>query len=166
MSWLPSTSQARAPSARSMTRGVPPTERNARTGELTAPGKRRSARAISSIERVGAAVSLIRQPHWRYPNRSVRGRPPRRHSSAYRHLHWRMKGGRTPAGTQTWIAPTRLANEGMAPSYATPGQETQDVAQWPMDSGDDRRVADGRTAGLRLAQVADEVLEGDEVIGL
>ena len=35
---LPSASQKYGPCARSMKRGVPPTERNARTGEFTPPG--------------------------------------------------------------------------------------------------------------------------------
>src|SRR5271169_241057 len=42
---LPSTSNTREPSARAMNRGVPPTPRNARTGEFTPPGMRSWARA-------------------------------------------------------------------------------------------------------------------------
>ena len=38
MSCLPSAVNKRAPCARSVKKGRPPTERNARTGELTPPG--------------------------------------------------------------------------------------------------------------------------------
>src|SRR5690606_784154 len=45
---FPSTSHKRAPAPRSTKNGSPPTARNARTGELTPPGKSSSARANRS----------------------------------------------------------------------------------------------------------------------
>src|SRR5262249_42713451 len=47
---LPSTSHTRAPSARPMNSGSPPTERNARTGELTPPGIDFFARSNSDLD--------------------------------------------------------------------------------------------------------------------
>src|SRR5688572_10716913 len=58
----PSTSQTRAPRARSMKRGKPPTARNARTGEFTPPGIRRTARANSSALALVAVSGLMRLP--------------------------------------------------------------------------------------------------------
>src|ERR1700712_2334455 len=55
---LPSASQKCGPAARSMNRGVPPTERNARTGEFTPPGMvfwARSKRA-SFLDMTGPAL--------------------------------------------------------------------------------------------------------------
>src|SRR6266516_3080947 len=51
MNRTPSTSTRYAPSPRSTKRGVPPTARNARTGELTPPGIRPRARSNSSSDR-------------------------------------------------------------------------------------------------------------------
>src|SRR5438309_2272555 len=48
---LPSTSQMRAPSARSTKKGLAPTPRNARTGEFTPAGIRLCARENNSDER-------------------------------------------------------------------------------------------------------------------
>src|SRR5690606_12610583 len=45
MNCVPSASHIYGPAARSMKRGVPPTERKARTGELTPPGMTRAARS-------------------------------------------------------------------------------------------------------------------------
>src|SRR5471030_1106618 len=56
---LPSASQKYGPCARSMNRGVPPTERNARTGEFTPPGMvfwARSKRA-SFLDMTGPALN-------------------------------------------------------------------------------------------------------------
>src|SRR5476651_571784 len=56
---LPSASQKCGPCARSMNRGVPPTERNARTGEFTPPGMvfwARSKRA-SFLDMTGPALN-------------------------------------------------------------------------------------------------------------
>src|SRR5574340_337630 len=47
MYWLPSASQRREPSPRTMKGGSPPTARKARTGELTPPGMTASARFCS-----------------------------------------------------------------------------------------------------------------------
>ena len=44
---MPSTSHTRGPSARATKYGVPPTDRNARTGEFTPPGMTRWARSNS-----------------------------------------------------------------------------------------------------------------------
>src|SRR2546429_2595082 len=49
---LPSTSVSREPSARATKKGVPPTARNARTGEFTPPGNTAFARSKSSSERL------------------------------------------------------------------------------------------------------------------
>ena len=49
---LPSTSQTRAPLPRSTKKGMPPTERNARTGELTPPGMTFRAREYSWLDTV------------------------------------------------------------------------------------------------------------------
>src|ERR1700722_13447993 len=57
---LPSASQKYGPDARSMNRGVPPTERNARTGEFTPPGMvfwARSKRA-SFLDMTGPALKM------------------------------------------------------------------------------------------------------------
>src|SRR3990170_1376365 len=121
ISSLPSTSHARAPSARSMTRGVPPTAPKARTGELTPPGKSPSARAIRSADRV-VLCSITYALHADGPG-------------------WAWSSVRT-------------------------GKQSQDLAERTVDGGDDRRVTDGRAARLGLAQLADEVLEGDQLIGL
>src|SRR3954468_7253518 len=59
MKRLPSASNRYAPSPRSMKRGVPPTPRKARTGELTPPGIARCASAKSCSERVVVAVVLM-----------------------------------------------------------------------------------------------------------
>src|SRR5439155_13331804 len=48
----PSTSVRRAPAARATKKGVPPTARNARTGEFTPPGSTAFARSKSSCERL------------------------------------------------------------------------------------------------------------------
>src|SRR5688500_1895618 len=53
MNVLPSTSVMRAPEARAMNRGVPPTALKARTGELTPPGSTLTARANSFRDFVG-----------------------------------------------------------------------------------------------------------------
>src|SRR5471032_718570 len=56
---LPSASQKYGPCARSMNHGVPPTERNARTGEFTPPGMvfwARSKRA-SFLDMTGPALN-------------------------------------------------------------------------------------------------------------
>src|SRR5450755_777396 len=45
-----------APSARAMKRGVPPTARKARTGELTPPGMTRRARSKSSALFIGRSA--------------------------------------------------------------------------------------------------------------
>src|SRR4051812_34466838 len=47
---LPSSSYRRDPLPRRMNRGVPPTLRNARTGEFTPPGMRNFARSNSSSD--------------------------------------------------------------------------------------------------------------------
>src|SRR5664279_5980006 len=47
-----------APSARAMKRGVPPTARKARTGELTPPGMTRRARSKSSALFISIQVSM------------------------------------------------------------------------------------------------------------
>src|SRR5665213_301941 len=49
---FPSASKIREPSPRTMKGGVPPTLRQARTGELTPPGMESRARSKSSRERV------------------------------------------------------------------------------------------------------------------
>src|SRR5829696_2751377 len=56
----PSTSHTRAPRARSMNRGVPPTALNARTGELTPPGISFCARANKSSDLVILCVPVPR----------------------------------------------------------------------------------------------------------
>ena len=56
---LPSTSQMRQPLPRSMKRGTPPTDPNARTGLLTPPGITRLARLKSSFERSVLTVGLL-----------------------------------------------------------------------------------------------------------
>ena len=69
MSSAPSTSVNRAPEADAMNRGVPPTERNARTGEFTPPGIASCARLKRSSERVTrpgyrpASDSALRDGH-------------------------------------------------------------------------------------------------------
>src|ERR671921_2147981 len=55
---LPSTSKMYEPSPRSMNRGSPPTERNARTGLFTPPGIRLTARSMSRAERSMARIAL------------------------------------------------------------------------------------------------------------
>src|SRR5512135_3410135 len=55
----PSASRTRGPEPASRTRGGRPTERHARTGLLTPPGKRSRARATRSACRLEAAVSVI-----------------------------------------------------------------------------------------------------------
>src|SRR5215216_6493525 len=55
---FPSASKMREPSPRSMNRGSPPTERNARTGLLTPPGIRFAARCIRRAERSMASIVL------------------------------------------------------------------------------------------------------------
>src|SRR4029079_7951937 len=55
----PSASHRYAPCARTMKRGVPPTARNARTGELTPPGITRCARAKSCALRSPAASPSV-----------------------------------------------------------------------------------------------------------
>src|SRR3954465_3753343 len=57
----PSTSVNVAPEADSIKRGVPPTPRNARTGEFTPPGINSTARANNSSElsRVSLSVALM-----------------------------------------------------------------------------------------------------------
>ena len=56
---MPSTSHTWAPSARATKYGVPPTERNERTGEFTPPGMTRWARAKSSSLRVEVAAAAV-----------------------------------------------------------------------------------------------------------
>src|SRR5690606_22939453 len=56
----PSTSQTCAPWARATKYGVPPTERNARTGEFTPPGIRSSPRRYSDSFVRGSAMRPIR----------------------------------------------------------------------------------------------------------
>ncbi len=51
MKTLPSTSRTEEPFARSMKSGVPPTDRNARTGEFTPPGMR-SLASVNSLPEV------------------------------------------------------------------------------------------------------------------
>src|SRR6476646_4008422 len=87
---FPSASQIFAPSPRSTTNGSPPTPRNARTGELTPPGKRSAARRMISRERdvIGRSFRSIPSPEgrgrvWRArsaPTRPARATPrdPRR----------------------------------------------------------------------------------------
>src|SRR5947199_7129746 len=53
---LPSTSQIRAPAARSTKNGWPPTALKARTGELTPPGIRRRASANNCSERLPEVI--------------------------------------------------------------------------------------------------------------
>src|SRR2546427_1233285 len=56
---LPSTSQSFEPSARCVKNGVPPTPRNARTGEFTPPGSNRNASCQSLFE-----LSTVRIYHF------------------------------------------------------------------------------------------------------
>src|SRR5580704_12068191 len=58
----PSTSQILAPSPRATTNGSPPTPRNARTGELTPPGKIARARFITSVELIDPSCLWSRRP--------------------------------------------------------------------------------------------------------
>src|SRR5438105_3278673 len=76
-----------APSPRVKKRGVPPTERNARTGELTPAGIVRSARAKSSSLRLTCEPPRLR-PHW--PIRPLRC--PRRGRNSYRGAVTRAAG--------------------------------------------------------------------------
>ena len=55
---LPSTSMSREPSPRAMNLGVPPTPRNARTGEFTPPGVTFWARAKSCSERDWSTLTI------------------------------------------------------------------------------------------------------------
>ena len=57
---LPSTSQIRDPRARATYRGVPPTDRNARTGELTPTGHH-CACAVEEVLRLGHDRSLAQR---------------------------------------------------------------------------------------------------------
>src|SRR5512139_964176 len=62
---LPSASQKYGPSARAMNRGVPPTERNARTGEFTPPGMDFCARSNSCSLRFMSLLSFLEEAHQR-----------------------------------------------------------------------------------------------------
>ena len=60
MNVLPSISVMRAPAARAMKCGEPPTALKARTGELTPPGRTVTARAKSFWDFVGFFISGFR----------------------------------------------------------------------------------------------------------
>src|SRR5256884_196438 len=104
---LPSTSVSREPAARATKKGVPPTARNARTGEFTPPGSTAFARSKSSSERVTSG----RPPGSRSPRspsvapaRSFQPRPSR---PARRTWHRPRRPPATPPAPHVWRAPRR-----------------------------------------------------------
>src|ERR1041385_5816292 len=82
----PSTSQIRDPSPRVTTNGSPPTPRNARTGELTPPGKSALARSMISCDRVFNVSPPEATDRLQYAQRSrgAHGRSRRRNHAGKR----------------------------------------------------------------------------------